>query len=208
MSLKLYSKIFLFGFIQPHSALFSFGMVLILSYCMFHFVFNLENLNEVLIEFICKKNNHKNRSEQINCVHCQKEIFEQMVYLFNQFLRIKGTLAIYNNFIKWRMLALVVGSSTVTGLSLVVIMEDGIKGSLLYCSFLFATLLGCYVVAESGEQIKSESEMIFVNAQQLEWYYWNKKNHQMLMMFLLATQKPLELNCHGFLVESREMMLK
>uniref|UniRef100_A0A6P7FGF5 Uncharacterized protein LOC114330033 n=1 Tax=Diabrotica virgifera virgifera TaxID=50390 RepID=A0A6P7FGF5_DIAVI len=82
------------------------------------------------------------------------------------------------------------------------------KDSLIYYSFLITTLLGCYLVAESGEEIKSKSEMIFVNAQQLKWYYWNKKNRQMLMMFLLVTQKPLELNCHGFLVQSREMMLK
>uniref|UniRef100_A0A6P7FI77 Uncharacterized protein LOC114330471 n=1 Tax=Diabrotica virgifera virgifera TaxID=50390 RepID=A0A6P7FI77_DIAVI len=208
LPLNSFLKTFIFGFVQLHSICFTFGMMLILSYCMFHFVFSLENLNQVLIEFIRKKNNNKNKSEHIYCVHCEEEIFNQMVYLLNQFLGIKEALTMYNNFIKWRMLSLVVGASTITGSSLVVIMAGRTKETFLYYGLFFSTLLSCFIVAESGEQIKSQSEMIFANIQRQKWYYWSKKNKKMLMMFLLVTQKPLEMNCHGFLVESREMMLK
>uniref|UniRef100_A0A6P7G5X8 Uncharacterized protein LOC114338052 n=1 Tax=Diabrotica virgifera virgifera TaxID=50390 RepID=A0A6P7G5X8_DIAVI len=76
-----------------------------------------------------------------------------------------------------------------------------------YC--LFITTISCYcILAEAGEDLRSKTEMLFINAQQLNWYYWNKENKNLLLMFLLVTQKPLELNCHGFLVQSREMLLK
>ncbi|XP_028137547.2 uncharacterized protein LOC114332040 [Diabrotica virgifera virgifera] len=97
------------------------AMVVLMCYAIFHFIFNLDNLNEELITFLNKKNNHIKKSDQLNCLHCQREIFQEMVYLFTQYIRIKQFIDEYNDFIKWRALALVVGCSGVTGTSLVFI---------------------------------------------------------------------------------------
>uniref|UniRef100_A0A6P7GEF1 Uncharacterized protein LOC114336331 n=1 Tax=Diabrotica virgifera virgifera TaxID=50390 RepID=A0A6P7GEF1_DIAVI len=183
-------------------------MVLIFCYFIYHILFNLHNLNEELITLINKKNNHVKKFDQINCDHCQKEIFQDMVYLFNHYLRIKQAVHGINDFYKWRVLALVFGASGVTGSSLVFIIAVRSEESLLYYTIYITSILCYYVIAEAGEDVRSKSEMLFINAQQVNWYYWNKENRNLLLMFLLVTQKPLELNCHGFLVQSREMLLK
>ncbi|XP_050500283.1 uncharacterized protein LOC126880467 [Diabrotica virgifera virgifera] len=110
-----------FAFIQPHSVLFCSVIMSLLCYFIYHLIFNLHNLNEELITLINKKNYHIDKFNQINCVRCQKDIFQEMVYLFNQYLRIKQAVDDFNDFFKWRVLALIFAGSAVTGSSLVFI---------------------------------------------------------------------------------------
>ncbi|XP_072389868.1 uncharacterized protein [Diabrotica undecimpunctata] len=80
--------------------------------------------------------------------------------------------------------------------------------SMPYYAFLTSAIIPLVMIAESGETIKSECEKMFANAQQLNWHSWNKRNRQLLLMFLVATQEPIEISCHGFTTQSREILLQ
>uniref|UniRef100_A0A6P7FDG4 Uncharacterized protein LOC114327099 n=1 Tax=Diabrotica virgifera virgifera TaxID=50390 RepID=A0A6P7FDG4_DIAVI len=83
-----------------------------------------------------------------------------------------------------------------------------LKASIPYYGFAIILLVLVWVGSEMGERIRQECEIIFLTATQLNWTNWNKSNRQMLLMFLVITQQPLEINCYGFFKMNREALLK
>uniref|UniRef100_A0A6P7G6R3 Uncharacterized protein LOC114338353 isoform X2 n=1 Tax=Diabrotica virgifera virgifera TaxID=50390 RepID=A0A6P7G6R3_DIAVI len=149
-------QIITFAFVIPHSVFFSYGILCLMSYFSWHYSFLLKRLNEEIIKLSLQKNKHHDISEQMQCTHCQQEVFGEMTYFLNQYLRIKKSINSYTDFSKWRIFSLVIGISGILGSALVFIVAVSTYESMpYYCSFAGA-FMGMLVIAESGEGIRSE----------------------------------------------------
>uniref|UniRef100_A0A6P7FUK0 Uncharacterized protein LOC114334281 n=1 Tax=Diabrotica virgifera virgifera TaxID=50390 RepID=A0A6P7FUK0_DIAVI len=82
------------------------------------------------------------------------------------------------------------------------------KEELPYLGLLLISTLVSFVFSEGGEKIEEQCRQIHIAAQQFKWYYWNKSNRQLLLMFLILTQHPISVTCHGFATQNRTLLLK
>ncbi|XP_050500096.1 uncharacterized protein LOC126880337 [Diabrotica virgifera virgifera] len=198
-------KVAIYGFLIPHTCVFTFATMFIATYFVMHFKFLMQCLNEDVKQFI--EEDTENRRSDINDLQYQNYVRQQITHICIKFVRIKGDVDALNLFIKWRCVSFIfTGALACGGEVICVLITNGNQGT-YYMGMAFGSILIFFIGSEIGHQLQIESENLLTNILRFKWYQWNKANCEMFIILLLQIQKPVVIKCFAFPYINRELLL-
>uniref|UniRef100_A0A6P7GB65 Odorant receptor n=1 Tax=Diabrotica virgifera virgifera TaxID=50390 RepID=A0A6P7GB65_DIAVI len=201
-------KIALCSVILPHSWCFGSMPMLLSNYYTWHFEYSLKMLKEQMEMCTINKTGHVHTLDPLDCSICQRMIENELKYFLKQYTRINSAIVFYIDIVKWRFLAIACAGAYFMATTSFYIMSLRSKAAFPYLGLLLISTLVAFVFSEGGEKIEEECRQIHIAAQQFKWYYWNKSNRQLLLMFLTMTEHPMSVTCYGFATQNRTLLLK
>ncbi|CAG9859650.1 unnamed protein product [Phyllotreta striolata] len=109
---------------------------------------------------------------------------------------------------KFRIIFSTILGCIVCGCLIIATMPLPLSKSLPYQGLILCYIAFQLVLIELGQTIQTQSEVVYDNILQLNWYRWNRVNRKTLLMFMKILQKPMKMRFYGLLNMNRELILK